>query len=266
MHMCMWFRPRRNVRRGQLRFGYPSSHLGSYTRGTCHTHGVLLKPWPSSGPSRSIDPDLFRFTTTGRERLWAWLAGEAARLSLGHPLDDWVIARHARGVRGGLDHRRREQDRARRPAPPSCWRAGTGVAGRRRDNEPSWPRLRPLAGWHRTRCRPRRHRPAQAEQRRRQPTVVRVGRSGPRPSVVHSRSPRAPRRRLPLRRLAGRRPARLGAGRANARQPASVTPAARARRSGSFRGGEPVPDGRGRGQGMERAAARLQWADRPSPS
>lgn len=47
-----------------------------------------------------------------RADLWSWLATEAREVSLGGPLDDWVAAQRARGVRGGVDRRRRELERA----------------------------------------------------------------------------------------------------------------------------------------------------------
>jgi uncharacterized protein (TIGR02679 family) len=47
-----------------------------------------------------------------RDELWAWLAGEVADVELGRSLERWVESQRARGARGGVDHRRRELERA----------------------------------------------------------------------------------------------------------------------------------------------------------
>ncbi len=50
-----------------------------------------------------------------RERqaaLWSWFAEEAAGVTLGGPLDEWVAAQRVRGPRGGVERRRRQLEQA----------------------------------------------------------------------------------------------------------------------------------------------------------
>jgi uncharacterized protein (TIGR02679 family) len=65
---------------------------------------VVAGPLPDAAGER-------RAERRRREDLWAWLVAAAADVPLG-PLDEWVQAQRLRGVRGGVEHRRRELDRA----------------------------------------------------------------------------------------------------------------------------------------------------------